>query len=81
AIVVGETVELAKDKYEAFVESRGSHQLPTAFARLDVDIDAFVGEFASNHILAVDGVYMQELQHICYMLDITPVVFPREKDI
>ncbi len=81
AIVVGETVELTKDKYEAFVESRGSHQLPTAFARLDVDIDAFVGEFASNHILAVDGVYMQELQHICTMLDVTPVVFPREKDI
>lgn len=81
AIVSGETIQLSEDKYEEFVQARGNLQLPTAFARLDVDIDTFINEFASNHILAVDGVYVRELQHVCQMLGITPVVFEREVEV
>jgi L-fucose isomerase len=78
AIIAGETVQLPEDKYEEFVQARGSHQLPTAFTKLDVDMDKFVAEFASNHIAAVDGIYVQELHHVCQMLNITPVTFHRE---
>jgi len=78
AIVAGETIQLPKEQYEAFVEARGSHQLPTAFTRLDTNIDTFINEFASNHIVAVDGIYVRELELFCHMMEITPVVFHRE---
>ncbi|MBX7233577.1 MAG: hypothetical protein K1X65_04275 [Caldilineales bacterium] len=77
AIARGATVDIPPDKYQAFVAARGSHQLPTAFARLEVDIDAFIGSFASNHILAVDGAYVEELLHLCRLLNITPVLYTR----
>lgn len=73
-IVQGESVDLPSEKVEAFVAARGSHQLPTAFARLNVTIERFLDEFASNHILAVDGHYVQELIHVCNLLDIEPQV-------
>ena len=75
SIVSGETVDVPQDKKDAFVAARGSHQLPTAFARLDTDIDHFLDGFASNHILAVDGNYVQELIHLCTLLDIEPEVY------
>ncbi len=75
AIVAGETIELPPEKYEAFVQARGNHPLPTAFAKLHVDIDIFMNEFASNHILAVDGIYVRELEHLCQMLDVTPMIY------
>jgi len=75
AIVAGETIELPPEKYEAFVQARGNHPLPTAFAKLHVDIDVFMNEFASNHILAVDGIYVRELEHLCQMLDVTPMIY------
>ncbi|MCP4198722.1 MAG: L-fucose isomerase [Proteobacteria bacterium] len=75
SIARGETVDIPQDKHDAFVAARGSHQLPTAFAKLDVDINAFVDSFASNHILAVDGTYVEELVHFCELLGITPVVY------
>lgn len=81
AIVAGETIELSKEKYDTFVQARGTHPLPTAFAKLQVDIDAFMNEFASNHILAVDGIYVRELEHLCQMLDITPVVYNSGADL
>jgi L-fucose isomerase len=77
SIVGGETVELPPEKVAAFVAARGSHQLPTAFARLDTDIDAFLDSFASNHILAVDGIYIEELVHLCRLLDVEPVLYSR----
>ncbi len=81
AIMAGETINLPEDDYEAFVQARGSFQLPTAFVKLDVDTDVFISEFASNHIVAVDGIYVRELQHVCQMLDITPVVFHVELEV
>ncbi|RME80432.1 MAG: L-fucose isomerase [Caldilineae bacterium] len=75
SIIQGETTQVSEEKLRAFVAARGSHQLPTAFARLEVDIDAFLAGFASNHILAVDGQYLPELLHLCDMLGIRPETY------
>jgi len=74
AIMTGEAVRPSEDRYEEFVRARAGHQLPTTFAELDADIDSLVAEFASNHILAVDGLYVRELMHVCEFLKINPVV-------
>lgn len=75
AILQGEAVDIPREQYQAFVEARGSHQLPTAFVNVDVDIDAFVNEFGSNHITGVAGDYVDELRYVCRMLGVTPMVF------
>ena len=75
AIIYGEMIEPSPEEYEAFIAARGSHQLPTAFIRVDLDFDALVDEFGSNHISGVAGNYVQELQQVCQLLDIAPVVF------
>jgi len=74
AILSGEATEISEDAYRAFVEARGTHQLPTAFVNVSVDVDAFIGEFGSNHITAVAGTYVEELRYVCEMLDIEPVL-------
>ncbi|MGD8488018.1 MAG: L-fucose isomerase [Anaerolineae bacterium] len=74
AIVPGEAIEPSPEDYQAFVQARGSHQLPTAFVRLSVNFDELVEQFGSNHISGVDGTYVQELEHVCRLLDITPIV-------
>ena len=74
AIFRGEAIELPKEEYEAFVAARGSHQLPTAFVKTNVDIDRFVDEFASNHICAVPGDWVKDLEHVCRILEIRSVV-------
>jgi len=74
AVFKGEAIDLPKDEYEAFVAARGSHQLPTAFVRTKVDIDRFVAEFASNHICAVPGIWVKELEHVCGLLGIRVVL-------
>ena len=63
----------AREEYGAFVQARGSHQLPTAFIKMDVNVEKFINEFGSNHILGVAGTYSQELEHFCQMLDVKPV--------
>jgi L-fucose isomerase len=74
-IVSGETVDISPIEYEKFVKARGSHQLPTAFLKLDVDIEKLISNFGSNHILGVAGKYTQALVHWCKMMGITPVFF------
>jgi len=81
AIAAGEAIDLPDDKLQAFVEARGRFQFPAAFSTIDVDLDAFIGQFASNHIVAVDGIYVRELLHVCEMLDITPVLFDRKVEL
>lgn len=75
AIIYGDMIEPSQEDYQAFIESRGSHQLPTAFIRMNLDFDDLVDEFGSNHILGVAGNYVQELQHVCHLMDIEAVVF------
>ncbi len=79
AIITGATVNISDEEYQAFVAARGTHQLPTAFIKMDVDVDRLLSTFGSNHILAVDGRYSLELAHFCQMLGIQPVFFNREE--
>ena len=72
AIASGRAVELSPEKYEAFVNARGNHQLPTAFVKTDQDLDRLIQGFGSNHILATDGDYLEELEYFCKIQDITP---------
>jgi L-fucose isomerase len=74
AIIPGQVVNLAEDDRAAFVQQRGKHQLPTAFVKVDTDLDHFVDEFGSNHISGVAGSWVRELEFLCEMLDIEPVV-------
>ena len=74
-ILKGKAIELPEDKYEAFVQARGKHQLPTAFVQADVDVDAFLAAFGSNHILGVAGNYVEELGHFCQLLGISAVTY------
>jgi L-fucose isomerase len=74
AILPGEAVRLSEDDLAAFVRDRGSHQLPTAFVRVAADLERFVEEFGSNHISGVAGQWTRELELLCEMLDVEPVV-------
>ncbi|MCB9454240.1 MAG: L-fucose isomerase [Anaerolineaceae bacterium] len=78
-IITGATVNISDEEYQAFVAARGTHQLPTAFIKMDVDVEKLLSTFGSNHILGVDGRYTRELVHFCQMLDIQPVFFNREE--
>ena len=79
AIIEGETVDISEAEYAAFVEARGSHQLPTAFIKMDVDTERLVSGLGSNHILAVDGRYARELMHVCELAGVQAVRFTREE--
>lgn len=78
-IIEGQTVEISDAEYQRFVAARGSHQLPTAFVKMDVEIDELIGSFGSNHIMAVDGRYTRELIHFCKISGIQPVFFNRDR--
>lgn len=73
AIIAGETVDITQQEKDRFVAARGTHQLPTAFLKLDVDMDKLINEFGSNHILGVAGTYLAELEQVCHLLNIKPV--------
>jgi L-fucose isomerase len=77
AIIYGEMVEPSKEEFQAFVAARGSHQLPTAFVQVSLDFDALIDEYGSNHISGVAGYYVNELQHVCRLLDIKPIIFEK----
>jgi L-fucose isomerase len=74
AIVPGEVVRLADEDLASFVEERGKHQLPIAFVEVGVDLTRFIGEFGSNHISGVAGIWDRELVLLCRMLDVEPIV-------
>jgi len=74
AIFSGEAIRPPAEAYEAFVQARGRHQLPTTFVRVSLDFDELVDEMGSNHISAVAGSCVEELVHVCRLLDITPIV-------
>jgi len=75
AIIYGEMIEPSPETYQAFIEARGSHQLPTAFISVNLDFDTLVDEFGSNHISGVAGNYVQELLLVSQLLGIEAVVF------
>lgn len=75
AIIPCEAEEPTREMLEEFIEARGPHQLPTLFAKVNFDLDAFINEYGSNHISGVEGCYREELLEVCKILDIDPVVF------
>lgn len=77
AIIPGEAVTLNDADQAAFVEARGKHQLPTAFVKVDANLDRFVDEFGSNHISGVAGDWVRELMALCDMLDVEAVLMDR----
>lgn len=74
AIFTGEAIEPSPEAYAEFVNARGSHQLPTMFVHADVNFDELIQEFGSNHISGVAGIYVDELLHVCKLLDIQPII-------
>jgi L-fucose isomerase len=73
-IFTGEAIEPSPTVYQEFVKARGSHQLPTMFVRANLDFDELIAEFGSNHISGVSGLYVDELVHVCRLLDIQTIV-------
>jgi L-fucose isomerase len=74
AIIPGQAIEPTAEEVETFVKARGSHQLPTAFVKVEMDFDQLIAEFGSNHISGVAGDVVGELVHVCSLLGVTPVV-------
>jgi L-fucose isomerase len=74
AILPGEAVKLSAEDMAAFVNARGKHQLPTAFVRVEANLERFIEEFGSNHISGAAGLWVRELELLCEMLDVEPVV-------
>jgi L-fucose isomerase len=74
AILPGEAVQLSNEDLTAFARERGKHQLPTAFVQVEADLERFVEEYGSNHISGVAGLWVRELELLCEMLDVEPVV-------
>jgi L-fucose isomerase len=73
-IFTGEAIEPSPEAYQEFVKARGSHQLPTMFVHVNLDLDKLIAEFGSNHISGVPGMYVDELVHACKLLDIEPII-------
>jgi L-fucose isomerase len=74
AIIPGEAVSMSEEDLASFVKERGRHQLPTAFVKVEADLDRFLDEFGSNHISGVAGEWVSELEILCDMLDVEAVV-------
>ncbi|NCF68251.1 MAG: L-fucose isomerase [Chloroflexi bacterium] len=74
-IIHGKTVNISVEERDAFVQARGSHQLPTAFLKLDVNIEKLISGFGSNHIMGVAGNRTEELLHFCELMGIEPAFF------
>ncbi len=70
----GKVINLSDEDQAAFIQQRGKHQLPTAFVKVEADLDHLVDEFGSNHISGVAGSWVRELEILCEMLDIEAVV-------
>lgn len=74
-IIRGETIDLPPEQLDTFIKARGSHQLPTAFLKLDVNTERLINEFGSNHIEGVAGDRVEELVHFCELMEIEPQFF------
>jgi L-fucose isomerase len=74
-IISGETIDISAEEYDTFVQARGSHQLPTAFLKLDVNVERLISGFGSNHVMGVAGNRVEELVHFCDLMDIEPQFF------
>ena len=73
AIVRGEFVRFSPEENETLMRQT-TYEWPHAFARLHCPADTFLARFASNHIHAVYGDWVGELQTVCALLGIEAVL-------
>jgi L-fucose isomerase len=70
----GEIVRFGDKKNKQMMEET-QIEWPHAFVKLECSGDTFLQNYASNHIHAVYGDYVEELKHVCRNLDVEAVVF------
>jgi L-fucose/D-arabinose isomerase len=70
-------MHVVRGSFESYDEStndammrQSTPEWPHAFTRLQVDAGEFLGSFGANHIHAVPGDYVAELESVCALLDI-----------
>ena len=73
-IIKGEMVTPSTERHAAFSKSRGKHQLPMSYVKVNMDFDRFINEFDSNHIAGVGVDCVEEIKAACKMLDIPVTV-------
>jgi L-fucose isomerase len=73
AILRGELIRFDDDTNERFMRET-TWEWPHAFARFEADPETVLDSYASNHIHAVYGDYVDELAAVCGALDVAPVV-------
>lgn len=74
AIVRGEFVRFAPAENEALMRQT-TYEWPHAFARLHCPADTLLARYGSNHIHGVYGDWVEELQTVCRLWGIEPVLF------
>jgi len=74
AILPGELVRFDAAADEAFMRET-TWEWPHAFARFDAPAETILSTYASNHVHAVYGDWVEELVAVCRALRVTPVVY------
>lgn len=74
AILHGELVRFGDEANDRYMRET-TWEWPHAFARFDAAPEIVLESYASNHIHAVYGDYVDDLVTVCRALDVTPVVF------
>lgn len=77
AILTGEFVQYNADKNMALMKQTDL-AWPHAFTRFDCSIDEFMGTYASNHIHAVYGDWVNELRLVAELLGIEARVYGQQ---
>lgn len=77
-VIKGEMVTPEKERHEAFSKSRGKHQLPMSYIKVNMDFDGFVQSFDSNHIVGVGTDCIKEIKAVCQILNIPVTVVGEE---
>jgi len=73
AILSGEFVRFGGERDWELI-NQVQDNWPHAFARFDCDADKFLQTYASNHIHAVYGDYVDELVKVCNLTGVEPVI-------
>ena len=68
--VVRGAFERYDDATNESLARQSTFEWPHAFTRLQVSADEFLGRFGANHLHAVPGDYVAELESVCTLLDI-----------
>ena len=76
-VIKGRMITPSDERHRAFTKSRGKHQLPMSYVKVDMDFDQFVKQFDSNHIAGVGVDCVEEIKQMCALLNIPVTVMGR----